>query len=293
MALDQAANFVVDELQSSVSDTATTLSVADASQFPDPANGEFNLVVFDATRPSKDPDVEVVRVTGRDTTNDELTVTRGKETTTAASHASGTAVELSYTAKFRDDIQTELDNAGGVNIIAPQSAVEGEEPTVAEEQEAIAIGNQASSETSGVAIGHEAKVTEEQGVAIGDDAEALEKGVAVGNLARTTGYSSEAVAVGQGSNAAGFFSIAIGENAKADGSESIAIGSSTTYVATDYTARIGTKQTVIGAVDGGQIADADLNNSELTFELDEANSNIVFRVKNSSGTVKTGKVSLS
>jgi len=68
MALDQYANFVRGTLSAAVNSTQTTLSVSDATIFPDPANGEYNLVLWDAVtnpRPDQDPDVEIVRVTGR------------------------------------------------------------------------------------------------------------------------------------------------------------------------------------------------------------------------------------
>lgn len=42
-----------------------------------------------------------------------------------------------------------------------------------------------------------------------------------------------------------------------------------------------------------RVTGTDLNNSEYTFYVDENNSNFVIRYKNSSGTVKTGTVSLS
>jgi len=102
MPLDPAANFVRGNLDSSVSDTETTLSVENANIYPDPATeGEYNLVLWDADthpRPDQDADVEIVRVTARNTTDDELTVDRGQEGTTGASHPGGAALQLSPTA---------------------------------------------------------------------------------------------------------------------------------------------------------------------------------------------------
>jgi len=111
MPLDQAANFVRDAAAESVDSTQTTISVGNASEFPDPAagRGEYNAVIWDAAnnpRPDQDPDVEILRVTGRDTTNDNITVTRGQENITAASHPNGSAIQVGPTAKMFDDVVT-------------------------------------------------------------------------------------------------------------------------------------------------------------------------------------------
>lgn len=114
MPLDQAANFVAEELTSAVDSSTTTFPVGDASVYPDPANGEYNVAVWDATSyetAADDPDAEVVRVTGRDTGADTLTVTRGQEGTTAAAHGAGSRVPVALTAKMIGDIETELNNA--------------------------------------------------------------------------------------------------------------------------------------------------------------------------------------
>jgi hypothetical protein len=109
MPLDQSANFVRETTTEAVDSTQTTIGVSNASAFPDPANGEYNVVCWDADqfpRPDQDADVEIWRVTGRDTGTDTLTVTRGAENTTAASHPDGSAVQLAPTAKMFQDIQT-------------------------------------------------------------------------------------------------------------------------------------------------------------------------------------------
>jgi len=113
MPLDPAANFIRGTTDSSVASADTTISVADASIFPDPStNGEYNLVLWDADthpRPDQDSDVEIVRCTSIDTTADELTVARGQEGTSDASHPSGAALQLSPTAKMFGDIESEFD----------------------------------------------------------------------------------------------------------------------------------------------------------------------------------------
>ena len=109
MVLDAVSNFVRGNTDAAVGTSDTTVSVADASIFPDPAtDGEFNVVIWDVNnfpRPDQDGDVEILRVTERDTTDDELTVTRGQEMTSAAAHPEGSAIHLSPTAKMFTDIE--------------------------------------------------------------------------------------------------------------------------------------------------------------------------------------------
>ena len=108
MPLDPANNLAETELTASVSDTATTLPVADAGVFPDAdSEGAFNVLVWDANaniNPSDAPDAEFVRVTSVDTTADELTVQRGQEDTSASAKASGSTVTDTWSVKDRDDI---------------------------------------------------------------------------------------------------------------------------------------------------------------------------------------------
>jgi len=108
MPLDPYANFIRGELAAAVDSTQTALPVVDASIFPDPSSGAYNLVLWDAPAhpaPYQDPDVEIVRVTARDTGTDELTVTRGQEDTTGASHPAESALQLALTEKFVSDVQ--------------------------------------------------------------------------------------------------------------------------------------------------------------------------------------------
>ncbi len=123
MALDQTANFVRVTVSGTHTDTDTTIQLenGEASELPDPANGEYNLVWWndtEASRPSADPNVEIVRVTGRDTTNDTITVERGQEDTTAVAHdVSGDTYRmlLGATAKMFADINdvTNLSGSAG------------------------------------------------------------------------------------------------------------------------------------------------------------------------------------
>jgi len=128
MALDPVANFVRGSTDAATDSTQTTISVVDASVFPNPANGEYNLVLWydnSHPRPDQDPDVEIVRVTARDTTNDDLTVTRGQEGTAGASHPSGSALQLSPTAKVFGDVAP---NDQAVENFTTNSTTSGEVP---------------------------------------------------------------------------------------------------------------------------------------------------------------------
>jgi hypothetical protein len=85
---EQFKNNAVDELDGSIDASQTTLDVLDGSVFP--ATGNFRLVIED----------EILICTARST--DTLTVIRGQEGTTGASHASGTAVAHILTADGLD-----------------------------------------------------------------------------------------------------------------------------------------------------------------------------------------------
>ena len=110
MPLDAVANFVRGNTDELVDNSQTTISVVDASIFPDPSTaGEYNLVIWDADeypRPDQDIDVEILRVTARDTGADDVTVDRAQEGTTAAEHPTGSALHLSPTAKMFSDIES-------------------------------------------------------------------------------------------------------------------------------------------------------------------------------------------
>ena len=109
MVLDAVSNFVRGTADAAIASGDSTISVTDASIFPDPAtDGEFNVVIWNANnfpRPDQDADVEIVRVTARDTGTNELTVTRAQEMTSAAAHPNGSAIHLSPTAKMFSDIE--------------------------------------------------------------------------------------------------------------------------------------------------------------------------------------------
>jgi len=123
MAVDQTANFVRINVAGTHTSTDTTiqLETGEASELPDPANGEYNLTWWDDTfadHPSDDDNVEIVRVTGVDTANDTITVQRGREDTTAVAHDNSQAqyrMVLSATSGLFDQFKdvTNLDGSAG------------------------------------------------------------------------------------------------------------------------------------------------------------------------------------
>lgn len=111
--LDPVKNFakVTVSIGYDASATSIALSSGQGSKLPDPAtDGAFNLVWWNATDyndPSDDPNVEIVRCTGRST--DTLTVTRAQESTSASTkNTSGKTYKmiLAPTAKLVTDIGT-------------------------------------------------------------------------------------------------------------------------------------------------------------------------------------------
>ena len=84
MATEKFANFAETTLNTSINNSTTTVVVVDGSVFP--SSGDFRIVIED----------EIMVCTARSTNT--LTVTRGAESTTAASHTSGVVVKSPLTA---------------------------------------------------------------------------------------------------------------------------------------------------------------------------------------------------
>lgn len=111
--LDPVKNFAKVTVSTGYDASATSvaLSSGQGSKLPNPAvDGAFNLVWWNSTDyddPSDDPNVEVVRCTGRST--DTLTITRAQESTSASTkNTSGKTYKmiLAPTAKLVTDIGT-------------------------------------------------------------------------------------------------------------------------------------------------------------------------------------------
>lgn len=130
MVLDSTANFVRETTTESVDSTQTSITVSDASAFVDPsASGEteYNVVMWDADnnpRPDEDANAEIMRVTAIDTGTNTLTVTRGQEGTSGASHPNGAAVMMAPTAKMFDDVPWSLSSITSGD--SPYDASDGE-----------------------------------------------------------------------------------------------------------------------------------------------------------------------
>jgi len=237
MVLDAVSNFVRGRVAAAVDDTQTTLSVDDASIFPDPAtDGEFNVVVWDANnfpRPDQDGDVEVLRVTGVDTGTDELTVARAQEGTSDVAHPEGSAVHLSPTAKMFSDIEAEY-TAQGENF-------DGEGTSEFSNLQSVSTDNLENTSSSVVPLnsteGEEPSTTGDRALAVGAADSTEADGLlttAIGSGAVAT--DSSATALGGGAEASGFRSTAIGQDADASGSTSTAVGRSVTASNTNSSA---------------------------------------------------------
>lgn len=123
MALDEVANFahVVVSTGYDASATSVVLTAGHGAKLPTPTVG-YSLIWWNFTdykNPSDDPNVEIVRCTGKST--DTLTVTRAQESTSAATHNTGGKVyhmTLGITAKMIADIVTERTIANGEITLA-------------------------------------------------------------------------------------------------------------------------------------------------------------------------------
>ena len=143
----------------------------------------------------------------------------------------------------------------------------------------VKIGTPSSAGDQSVAIGMDVDGSGDESIAIGYIAGVpANYAVAVGRGASIDSTAAQAIAIGWGAT--------IGANA--DGA--VAIGKGCT-VNTAEVARIGGRvsQLVFKAV-RDTIADADLNNSELTIELDETNAAFRLRGKDSNGNIQEATV---
>jgi len=112
MILDPVKNFAIVTVSTGYAAGATSivLSSGDGAKLPAPStDGAFNLVWYNSSdypNPADDPNVEIVRCTGRST--DTLTVTRAQEGTADVNHNTGGKTYkmlLSITKKMIDDIK--------------------------------------------------------------------------------------------------------------------------------------------------------------------------------------------
>ena len=143
--MDALLNFLKQPVDGGHDSVVTTISVDDASNFPDPTvDGNYNLTWWNGTTfpdPTDDPNVELVRVTSRNVGGNTLTVTRAQEGTSATSKNTASAqylLALTVTKKTITDIYTEIDNIDITKLIDSNG------------NDAVLTGATASATTEGV-----------------------------------------------------------------------------------------------------------------------------------------------
>lgn len=110
MAVEQFANNRSSTLNGSINNSVTTVTVNDGSVFP--STGQYRVIV----------DTEIMLVTAR--SGNDLTVTRGAEGTSAASHSNGAALTLILTAGALDQRTIDECGAGAIGS-RPSTGKEG------------------------------------------------------------------------------------------------------------------------------------------------------------------------
>jgi hypothetical protein len=159
--------------------------------------------------------------------------------------------------------------------------------------DSVAIGDGASANSStdvGIAIGPNVG-PRHSSIQIGEGGSVKDNEVIIGCNVTAENWGHR-VGIGNGiSLTGGADQCVVGGSASASQPETIAIGSGVS-VDTQGVARIGESQLVFSAVQD-TIADADLNNSEVTIDIDETGSQFIIRAKESDGTVVTGTVGYS
>ena len=108
MSFDQHTNFAYSTLQASSgvigSTSGTTLIIAASGDMPDPAVGQYNIVVWPASLQPLSSNAEIMRATAKSGTT--LIVIRAQEGTTALSGiAAGYQVALTMTSKLLTDLE--------------------------------------------------------------------------------------------------------------------------------------------------------------------------------------------
>ena len=115
MVLDPFSDFAREAVTANIgTNDPETIDVNNAATFTDPSGsrGSYYAVIWDSNqgRPDQDGDAEIVEVTGWDTTNDTLTVARGKGSTTNTSHPSSSVVAENLVSLDLDAINTALED---------------------------------------------------------------------------------------------------------------------------------------------------------------------------------------
>lgn len=112
MALDKVSNFAKTTI-TGIASGITEVVLDDATNFLDPASGEYNCVIWEISNygnPADDPNKEIVRATAL--SGSTLTITRAQEGTADSNHNTGGetyAIANVLTTKMITDIKTEID----------------------------------------------------------------------------------------------------------------------------------------------------------------------------------------
>ena len=125
MSFDQHVNFAYSTIQAGSgvigSSSATSAIIAGSGDLPDPALGQYNVVVWPAGLQPLSSNAEIMRVTGKSGTT--LTVTRAQEGTIAlTSIAAGHQVAQNITRKWFADLEAVLPPPGSGLVIPSQLA---------------------------------------------------------------------------------------------------------------------------------------------------------------------------
>ena len=208
------SNNVDTQLSAPLTDSATSVTLADGSGLNTPTGGDYELLtLIDGT------DVEIVSMTAR--SGNTITITRAQEGTTAIAWGTGTRVFAGVTAgtleALSGGIVDSSDQANTLNIGGSQgtgvtrSVLLGKTAYLGDNRiDAVVVGFNASGESSEI-------------VAVGKWAYAVgTKSIAIGVQAETFGFG--AIAIGQGADTDGDDAIAIGRSAESKADNAVSIG---------------------------------------------------------------------
>lgn len=206
-------------LNGALSAAATTVTVADGSLF---APGSSYIV---ATIDQGAGLMEIVHVTAR--SGNDLTISRGEESTTDQTHPDGTTFEARITAGMLDYLDPVKDDAGKIAI--------GEGATSTSD-DAIVIGRDASvaTATGAVVIGKDAIANTSGGIAIGRAAssDGTTPAICIGDNATADSASTKSVIIGDNSATLAASNIFIGPSitCSAGDSNNIILGDNLTII---------------------------------------------------------------
>lgn len=148
--MDPVTNFgtgtVLTAPSPTTSGTTLVLQSGEGDNFPTLSAGEgFELVIAPASVAPLKTNSEIVRVTAR--SGDTLTITRAQEGTTARDVQVGDKVYLTPTKKFRDDIQTHIDNLSNPHDVTASQLVDFDDEVT--ESAAVAANTAHRGQTTG------------------------------------------------------------------------------------------------------------------------------------------------